>query len=245
MDNKFIIIIPVYNAEIYIEKCMLSILNQNYDNFEIGVVDGGSTDNTFEILKKLKENYQFELIQNDVNISSPLSNYLLGVDTFSKDKEDILVTVDGDDFLAHNGVLSLLNDVYQDENIWLTYGQYEPLSRTYFNYCRPIPDTRIYRRSGQWYASHLRTVKKKLLDKVKREDMINENGIYYRYACDAAYMFPIIEMSGQKHMKFIKEVLYYYNDVTPNNAMKTDTMILLKTDKIIRDKPIYNELTEL
>lgn len=48
------IIIPVYNAEKYIEKCLDSILNQNIDSniYEILVIDNNSSDNTAQIVKK-------------------------------------------------------------------------------------------------------------------------------------------------------------------------------------------------
>ena len=46
------IIIPMYNSEKYIEKCIESILNNLYKNFEIIVIDDGSTDDSIKIVKK-------------------------------------------------------------------------------------------------------------------------------------------------------------------------------------------------
>ena len=40
------IVVPIYNGEAYLEKCIKSIINQTYDNFELILVDDGSTDNT-------------------------------------------------------------------------------------------------------------------------------------------------------------------------------------------------------
>lgn len=57
MKNKkpFIsVIIPVYNEEKYLNFCLSSIINQTYKNFEIVVVDDGSTDKSLEIAKKFK-----------------------------------------------------------------------------------------------------------------------------------------------------------------------------------------------
>ena len=53
--NKFSIVIPVYNAEPYIEQCIKSILEQKYNNIEIIVVDDGSTDKSIEKIKKFEK----------------------------------------------------------------------------------------------------------------------------------------------------------------------------------------------
>lgn len=46
------IIVPVYNVEKYVEKCVKSLLNQTFKNYEIILIDDGSTDSSYEIIKK-------------------------------------------------------------------------------------------------------------------------------------------------------------------------------------------------
>ena len=58
MKSFFKIIIPVFNCEEYIEKCIMSVENQTFKNFVIIAVNDLSTDNTFNIVKNLAEKYQ-------------------------------------------------------------------------------------------------------------------------------------------------------------------------------------------
>lgn len=48
------IVVPVYNTEKYLDKCISSILNQTFTDFELILVNDGSTDNSIDILKKYK-----------------------------------------------------------------------------------------------------------------------------------------------------------------------------------------------
>ena len=53
--NRLSVIVPIYNAETTLDKCVESIINQNYENLEIILIDDGSSDNSFEICKKFAE----------------------------------------------------------------------------------------------------------------------------------------------------------------------------------------------
>lgn len=56
--NKLVsIIIPVYNSEKYLKECISSFLAQTYSNIELILIDDGSSDNSFEIMKKYREKY--------------------------------------------------------------------------------------------------------------------------------------------------------------------------------------------
>ena len=56
MSNILVsIIVPMYNSEKYIERCVKSLISQSYKNIEIVLVDDGSKDKTIEILKLYNE----------------------------------------------------------------------------------------------------------------------------------------------------------------------------------------------
>ena len=150
MQNKFLIVSPVYNTSPYIEKCIMSALNQTYRNFDFIVVDDCSTDGTGEIIDMIhKERGGFRVCHNPTRTESPLGNFVKGIDLSPGDKEDIIVTLDGDDWLYDNTVLEYLNDVYQSHNVWMTYGQFISASGKIKNFCKQLENTRTYRKHDQ------------------------------------------------------------------------------------------------
>lgn len=67
MHRKISVVTPVFNGEEFIEKCILSIKNQNYDNYEHIIIDGGSTDNTLTIVKKYEKEYPVKIVSEKDN----------------------------------------------------------------------------------------------------------------------------------------------------------------------------------
>jgi glycosyltransferase involved in cell wall biosynthesis len=56
MKQKVSVILPVYNVERYIKKCIQSVLDQSYSNFELLIIDDGTTDSSIEIAKEFNDN---------------------------------------------------------------------------------------------------------------------------------------------------------------------------------------------
>lgn len=55
MEKKVSIIIPVYNTQKYLKRCINSIIDQTYSNLEIFLINDGSTDNSLEICKEYEK----------------------------------------------------------------------------------------------------------------------------------------------------------------------------------------------
>jgi glycosyltransferase involved in cell wall biosynthesis len=238
MRNKFIVLVTVHNAVEWIDKCILSVRKQDYDNYRLLLIDDHSTDGTWDIVSK----YNACIIRNDKNMVHSLINMVTGLKAFFFDPEDIIVCLDGDDWFENDHVLSYLNEVYQ-EDVWLTYGQFVPLSGGYKDYCKPLSaigvNSRNYRKKGIWVTSHLKTFKKKCWDLIDKEDF-KRDGEWIITCGDCAMMYPIIEMAGDKRIRFIDKVLYVYNDLNPMNHKDTYTKESLETARYLQNKSSYD-----
>ena len=248
MQNRFSVIVPVYNSERWIGHCIESILTQDYNNYKLYVIDDHSTDQTWDIIRR----YNVHCRRNKERVGA-LANIVHGIKLSNKD--DIITTIDGDDWLPNNQVLSYVNGVYQ-KDVCLTYGSFLPVSGRYSGTCQPLSHTHTvdesgkwvdnyltpstYRKSGVWVTSHLRTFRKWLWDNIKDEDLRDENG-YYKVAWDMAFMYPMIEMAENK-IFYIEKVLYIYNDLNPNCDGTVDPQLQISTGKQIQAKPIYKAL---
>ena len=62
MPYKYSILIPVYNVEKYLRECIDSVLNQTYQNFEIIIIDDGSTDSSGDIATHTRKRRQGQYI---------------------------------------------------------------------------------------------------------------------------------------------------------------------------------------
>ncbi len=98
---------------------------QNYENYRVIYINDASPDGTGalveEYIKEKKRRHGVTLLQNETRVGK-LANVYRAVHLCSPD--EIIVELDGDDWLAHSKVLTKLNLVYQDPDIWMTYGQF-------------------------------------------------------------------------------------------------------------------------
>lgn len=89
------VIIPCYNVQYYIEDCILSVINQTYKNLEIICVDNNSTDDTWNVLQKLKKNYPQIILDKELRAGA---NYARNKG-LSVAKGDWIQFLDADDLL--------------------------------------------------------------------------------------------------------------------------------------------------
>lgn len=116
---KITIYIPVHNYGKYVEKAIRSVMSQTMNDWELIIINDGSTDNTAEILKKYAENPKIRIIEQEkkgLNISNNIALRLSNAKYFMR--------LDADDYLDENALAILSNVLDAKPEIGLVYSDY-------------------------------------------------------------------------------------------------------------------------
>lgn len=234
------VIVPVYNVEKYLEKCLESLVNQKFNNYEVIVVNDGSPDNSQNIIDKYVENYP-ELIRGYKKENGGLSsarNYGL-----KKAKGEYVSFVDSDDYVKAD-YLSLLYDKAKLGNydivvcdIIRKYENNEEILNCYFDKNNTVVKNLLVSLPAAW-------------NKIYKKNLFIDNNIYYP---DKLY-YEDLATTGRllisaKNVAYIDEPLYYYIDREGSimnqkqyNPKMADTFKSLEIlTKYCKDNNYYNE----
>lgn len=125
---KITIITATYNNEKTIKSCLLSVVRQSYESIEYVIIDGGSNDETLNIIKRFKFNYQnilFKIIsESDKGIYDALNKGI------SEANGDIIGFVHSDDILASEEILQQIVDEFKKNKIDGVYGDLQYVSHS-------------------------------------------------------------------------------------------------------------------
>lgn len=203
------IIIPVFNAEKFIGKCLFSVINQTYTTWECLLVDDGSTDGSGHICDEWQmRDTRFRVFhQQNKGVSVARNRGMTEI------KGDYLCFVDADDWIEPNFLETLVNHSYDAD--WVLSGQirewsvrkktvYKPECTESFLLNEEHADTFVNLcRNFLLYAPH---------EKLYRTDIIRQNKLTFREGCqygeDLIFNFQYLELVNR--IATIDIALYHY-----------------------------------
>ena len=218
---KLIIGVTLYNSGDIVERTLGSIMSQTYKNFVCYITDDLSTDNSADIVENfIKGDDRFHLIRNTKKRYQGGNYDLICRDTEGVDDEDVFIEVDGDDWLPDSKVFERVVNHYESGDIWIANGCFR-YSDGRKGFSSNITNFNNLRNST-FVASHLRTWKIFLWRNINRTDLYDDGGYYWTTTGDLSFMYPMLEMSGEEHYKFMDEINYIYNEQNPLNDHKVN-----------------------
>lgn len=208
----FTIVSTVFNAERWVGKCIESVRRQTFRNYSHIIVNARSDDKTGAIADSEAENdSQLTVIHNEIRQEALENCWAIWKDL---PDDEVIIWLDGDDWLAHDAALEVIANAYYDPNVWLTYGQFM-FSDGEVGFAAPYPPGANVR-FMDWRATHLKTFRaglvKKLLQpgNISPSCLLRPNASWIYLAIDKAVMWPLLEMAGE-HYRCIYQVVSVYN----------------------------------
>jgi len=206
-----IIFIAAHNCEKYIEKSILSLTNQSFQNFTILLIDDASTDATSSIAQEvLEQNFKgrFHLVVNDTNVGKAANAHLY----LNEIQADFVVVLDGDDSIIDFSILQEYSDAYKSKYdvVWSNYQTNDGRIGS----CKPLNPIGSPRSQG-WRTSHLFSFRLRLFKNIPEHYFRDENGYWITSACDFAIAFPLLDQT--RRYKYINKVSYEYISNNPSS----------------------------
>jgi glycosyltransferase involved in cell wall biosynthesis len=235
-EQRISVVSTFYNAENFIEKCILSVASQNYDNYCHILVNDCSTDNSQFVAEKaiqsLPKNIQskFILINRKENEGAVYNQVMTFRDPFIKD-DDIVMILDGDDWLVNEpDVFDFYNNLYQNDETEFSYGSCWSVVDNIPLISQPYPKNILEKRAYRQHKfnwglpyTHLRTFRKRLINNVNDSVFLDEKRNWFRAGGDVATFYNIIEQADPKKVKCVSRIVYNYNDANPLNDYKVNS----------------------
>lgn len=150
---KVSIIIPIYNVELYIEKCLHSVFNQTYKNLEVILVDDCGTDKSMEIANKIitpyQTSYDIKFIHHKQNRGlSAARNSGVRIAT-----GEYIYFLDSDDFLPPNAIYALVQPILKQPAIDFVIGKVQTTGEKKVSY--PLNIDNYLNKNEDIFAAYL------------------------------------------------------------------------------------------
>ena len=218
---KYSVIIPVYNVEKYIDRCLKSIISQNYDDLEIIVIDNGSTDSSGSICDTYASEYSnisvYHIENHGVSVAR---NFGL-----AKAQGEFICFVDADDYLVGNLFSNMENQLDSELDL-LVFSYYNSLEKNLSETTRsakilPIEGKKdrnqfIALFTGLFLSDMMYTV----WNKIYRREFLEEHRIMFeQYELGEDVRFNLNVFECVHTISFSKTCYYVYVSGRTNSAM--------------------------
>jgi len=241
MKNRFVFVVPYYNAEEDIAKTLHSMMAQSYDNWRAILINDVSTDSGPGLVERIVEGSihrdKFTLVDRTEKYGE-VCNTLVSLESIEDD--EVVCRLDGGDWLLENDLLWVLNETYKDPSQAVAWTAHR-WSYTPRNISGPMnlqPNQTVYQHP--WVSSHLKTFRAEQLRKVPKANFFADDGQYIMIACDQAIFLPMMHLSHRegKKLNFIPVVGYHYNiDLGDKNLFTSQRSINQKMSaEMIRER---------
>jgi hypothetical protein len=237
--HRIHLIIPFADRR-YLERCLISVKGQIYENYTCTLIDDccDGRDQVNLLIELGLDLTRFRYLKTKKNLFS-LRTRELGTDSLDAALSDVIVHLDGDDWLCHSQVLNTINESYSNQDIHASYGNgvsffpkatknpfwnfYELYMSKKWGYAEKLNENDLvepYRRlspddikdgwkSIPWGAFHMRTFKHHLWRSLDRTHF-KINEEYLRSSTDAAIFLPMLAAAGLDRIEFISDCIYGY-----------------------------------
>lgn len=212
------IILPVYNAEKYIERCLESIMKQTYEPIEIILINDGSTDSSSVIMKKFASEHScIRHIEKDNSGVSASRNY--GIDNV---KGEYVFFIDSDDWIEPDTLDSLYQQFDLNKEIQFAVSGVCFDSKNITKVVQ-TKDCVIGREEALISLFNDGYVRPVVWGKLIKTSLLQNNNITFDkdifYSEDVKFVFDML-IKSQK-VAIISKPLYHYNQYNEESAMKT------------------------
>jgi glycosyltransferase involved in cell wall biosynthesis len=227
------IIVPFYNASQYLRKCIESIASQNYENYHLWLINDASTDNSGDAVA-VDALTEFDMWKKTTSIFNEdrvgaLENQIKNIKRI-KDKDSIVVLIDGDDALANDpNIFKRINREYHNGakmtygSIWSMADNIPLVAQEYPKHVFEEKSFRDYRFPWNFPYTHLRTFSLGLFNMCDDSDFRDRDGAYFKAGGDGSLFYSLIEKCRPDEVRAIRDILYIYNDKNPINDYKVNS----------------------
>ncbi len=242
MSIKVSIIIPVYNVAPYVEVCINSVLQQDYDSLEIIIVDDRGTDNSMTLVEKLLKNSSQDIIILKHEYNKGLSAARnTGI---RQATGDYVFFLDSDDFIEPYCISTLVEMLKKYMYVDMVYGSSQRSSNSY------LPENIVDRTDLSEFYNDRTRIKRMMLNYtkfplsvwnrlIKRSWLLKHNLFFKEGIVLEDLHWNFYAAKYVECIALCKKTTYYYR-CNPNGIMSTQNHKIIESGYVILDDWIFN-----